>query len=152
MIKQASSTHEAAELLGRRRTRFFAAQAVLFFSGQAVWITRAQDAPFTRLVDRVGGLGWLLWAAVLLALLARGSFLATPRAVREYLNDELWQAHRGSALAWGFWSAMVTSILCYALAMFTLVPVFNALHAIVSAGVGVALCRFVYLERRSEHG
>lgn len=149
MIKQARSVHEAAEILGRRRIRFFTAQAVLFCIWQATWAASYTSEAALRTVDRVGALSWLVWAVILLTLFARGGFLSTPPAVRDYMNDEVSRAHRDNALVWAFWAAMATGILYYAIALFDTVPVFLALHSVVSVGVGIALGRFAYLERKA---
>jgi hypothetical protein len=149
MIKQARSIHETAEILGRRRIRFFTAQAVLFCLWQATWVTTHFDGPVVRTVDRVGGLSWLAWAVILLAMVTTGGFLATPRAVREAMNDELSRANRADALSWGFGGAMAMAIIYYGIALFDVVPVFLALHSVVSVGIGLALGRFAYLERKA---
>ena len=148
MVQQ--SDMEIAERLQRRRARLVILLAVMFVAGQAVYFGNMQDPE--RLVDQVRVSAWFVWALALLLLLATGGGLFRSASVRALLNDEGTRAHRASALAFGFWAAMAGCILLYIVTMFEAVGAREAVHIVLSFGIGAALLRFGMLERRSLRG
>jgi len=138
-----------AEKLARRRARVMAVQAVFFLSWQVLFVT-GQAESRVRAVDHFRVSAWLVWSIVLLVLLATGGGLVLGRKVRPLLEDELTRSHRARAYAWGFWAAMVSAIALYAVDMLDPVTAREAIHIIVSAGIGVALLTFSILDRRSQ--
>ena len=139
--------HEIADRLTRRRARIIPVFAVLFLSGQAVYFGRLADP--LRTVDTVRISAWLAWAMALLLLLATGGGLFRGAAVRALLNDETTRDHRLRALAFGFWFAMAACVAMYVTSVFEPVTAREAIHLILTFGVGPALLRFGMLERRA---
>jgi hypothetical protein len=137
-----------AEKLARSRARVMAAQAVLFLSWQFLFVSAGADGG-ARTVDHVRLSAWMVWSVVLLVLLATGGGWIRGRKVRPLLDDELTRSHRARAYAFGFWAAMASAILLYAVDMADPVTSRAAIHVIVSAGIGVALLTFSILDRRS---
>lgn len=138
-----------ADKLARRRARVMAVQAVFFISWQALFVT-GQVESSGRAVDHFRISAWLVWSIVLLVLLATGGGLVLGRKVRPLLEDELTRSHRARAYAWGFWAAMASAIGLYAVDMVEPVTAREAIHILVSAGIGVALLTFSILDRRSQ--
>ena len=85
------------------------------------------------------------------ALVTGGGWLRRPE-VRAMLNDEVSQAHRATALSFGFVAAMLTGIVLYVVNTATDVSTREAIHLIVSIGIAAALIRFGLLERRAHQG
>jgi hypothetical protein len=139
---------EKAERLSRSRARIFAVQGVLFVSWQALYFGgRAADR--VRTIQQVKISAWLVTAILLLFLLASGGMLIRGRKVRGLLNDELTRSHRARACVFGFWAAMASAILLYAIDMFEPLAARDTIHIIMSAAIGVGLMTFSFLERRS---
>lgn len=139
---------EEADRLARRRARMSVVMGIYFLAGQAIFLFNDSSFGTTRIVDRVRLGGWLAWAVVLMVGLATGG-LWRNRAVRDLLNDEGTRLHRARAFAWGFWAAMAMGIAVHVVAMFEPITALEAVHLIVSAGVGVAVLRFGIQERRA---
>lgn len=142
-----TSDVEKAERIGRRRVRLFMAQAVLFLSWQALFLSSQAEAP-VRAVDMVKLFAWFLWVLGLLAMLATGGGLLRNRALRGLLNDELTLRNRTAAYAMGFWTAVGASIGLYVVAMFEPVGGREAVHVTLSAAIAAALLTFALRERR----
>jgi hypothetical protein len=138
---------ETADRLTRRRARVLVASAVLFIGMQGVYFGRLGE---DRVVDQVKISAWLVWAVALLLLLATGGGYFRSAKVRALLNDESTQAHRADAFRWGFWAAMAGAVLLYGLTMYDpTTTAREAIHLILTFGVGVAILRFGLLERRA---
>src|SRR5215213_5657223 len=99
-----TSDVERAERLGRRRSRIFAVQAIIFISWQGLFFYRDAEAPM-RTVDTIKISAWVVWALLLLMLLATGGNLLRGRNVRALLNDEFTRRNRAQAYVAGFWAA-----------------------------------------------
>ncbi|MBX3563342.1 MAG: hypothetical protein KF730_02080 [Sphingomonas sp.] len=138
---------EIAERLTHRRARVLPAMALIFLSGQAIYFGNAAQP--MRAVDATRISAWLVWALALLLLLATGGGLFRSRKVRALLNDELSREHRLRAIAFGFWAAMLTCVAAYILSAFEPVTAREAIHRVLTLGVGAALLRFGMLERRA---
>ena len=139
---------EKAERLGRSRARIFAVQAVLFLSWQGLYFGGGA-ADRVRTVHEVKISAWLVTAILLLFLLASGGMLIRGRKVRGLLNDELTRSHRARACVFGFWTAMASAILLYAIDMVEPLTARDTIHIIMSASIGAGLIAFSVLERRS---
>ncbi|HET9638718.1 MAG TPA: hypothetical protein VFP12_05890 [Allosphingosinicella sp.] len=143
-----ASDVERAHGLGRRRARLFAVQAILFLSWQALFFAGPAQDPL-RTVNTVKISAWLVWALVLLFLLATGGGFLRHRRLRGLLNDELTRQHRIRAYVTGFWVSGAACIGLYFVGMFEPVSGREAIHIVLSAGIGAALLTFALLERRS---
>ena len=137
---------DLADKLTRRRARMLPVLAILFGSQQAM----SYSMPDTmRTVDHVKVAAWLVMSIALLIALATGGGWIRSAGVRALMNDETTQAHRRTALAAGFWAAMATCVVVYAVALFHPVSGMRAVHVVMSVGIGAALLRFGTLERRA---
>lgn len=153
-LDAAKSPAQIAERIQRRRTRVILAEGVLFIGMQVNFLATSHadlGQPWRR-VDMVRLPATLAWAAVLLLLVGTGGAWFRGRAVRALLDDESTVEHRRRALAAGFWAAMAATFAAYVLAMIQPLRLVEALHLILSAGIGVALVRFAMLERRAAQG
>ncbi|MDQ0462722.1 hypothetical protein QO010_000470 [Caulobacter ginsengisoli] len=142
---------QIAERLQRRRIRIIWAQAILFLIMQTTYYTNMPsfDAPL-RLVDQVKLSAFAVWAVALMVLLAVSGGVFRSKAVRALMDDELTRAHRASALALGYYAAMLAAIVLYVVSQYVRMSAPEAIHLIVSAGVLAPMLRFVFLERRAE--
>ena len=138
---------EKAERLGRRRSRVMAVQAALFVGWQGLFLSKLADDK-VRIVSSVKISAWMVWAVALLVLLATGGGLLRWRKYRSLLDDELTRANRTKAYVYGFWAAMVSALAFYALSLFEPLTARDAIHGILSAGIGTGLVLFSLLDRR----
>jgi hypothetical protein len=69
--------------------------------------------------------------------------------VRELIDDENTRANRRDAMCTGFILAMLGAIGVYVITMFEPLNGREAAHIIMSSGIGAALIRWGYLERRA---
>jgi protein-S-isoprenylcysteine O-methyltransferase Ste14 len=146
-----TSDVERADRFGRKRARIFAVQAILFIGWQGLFFSSPAGDPM-RNVTAVKLSAWFVWVLLLLFLLATGGGLLRYRELRGLLNDELTRRHRTSAYVTGFWAAVAACVVLYLLGMFEPVNGREAIHIILSAGIGSALLAFAILERRSAAG
>ncbi|HET9160511.1 MAG TPA: hypothetical protein VFN88_07850 [Caulobacteraceae bacterium] len=147
------SAAKIAERLAQRRARVMLFQGILFIVWQANFLS-SPHADFAQLrsVDQLKISAFIVWAVVLLIGIATGGALFRSKAVRELLNDESTRMHRRMAQASGFWAAMLAALSLYVLSMFTQVRLVEAIHIVLSAGIGGVLVRFAQLERRALGG
>jgi fucose 4-O-acetylase-like acetyltransferase len=147
-MPQSNSNAETAERLNRRRARMLPVLALFVVIQQAAFFTSGDRL---RTVDLVRNSGWLMLVAVILAGLLTGGFWFRSREVRQLMNDEVTQANRASALAWGFTMAIVAALALFAMESFApgSATTREAIHIIASAGLVTALLRFGFLERRA---
>ena len=145
MIEQ--TIGQQAERLSRRRARMVTVLAIFYVAQQVSFF---QSPPGERLVDhfRIGA--WAAMSIVLLAALMTGGFWLRKPELRAMMNDELSRAHRADGLATGFVLAMASGIILYVAGTVTPITDREAIHIIVSVGIGTALIRFGFLERRSD--
>jgi hypothetical protein len=143
-----ASDVEKAEKLGRRRAAIFVFQGLIFLIWQTTFFTSPIGAPL-RTVDHVKISAWLVWALALLFLLATGGNLLRSRAVRALLDDELTRRHRTRAYVAGFWLAVASALALYVIGMFEDITAREAIHTILSIGIGTAIFTFGVSERRS---
>jgi hypothetical protein len=137
---------EAAERISRRRARMFPFLGVYFIAGQGIYFTEGQQLSQATTVKLSA---WLVWAAILLVALAiAGGRFAGPK-VRSLVEDEVTRANRLQAYALGFWTAALSALGVFVLAMFEPVSGREAVHIILTFAVAGALIRFGILERRA---
>jgi hypothetical protein len=142
------SVAEKAEYLSQRRARMLPFLALIYLSQQATYFSALQSPTHSSSYTfRISA--WLVLTAVLLAALATKGFWLQPRAVRDLIDDEHTRANRLDALRLGFISAMLTGMAVYFLDQFEPLTAGAAAHLILTLGLGAALIRFGYLERRA---
>ena len=139
---------EQAEQLGRRRARMLPVLAVIYLSQQVTFFASTPADP-DRPVDHVKIGAWVVLSLVLLAALTTKGFWLRPKEVRDLIDDEGTRANRVAALGWGFVMAILSAIALYMVSIFSPVSAREAIHVIVSLGIGAALVRFGMLERRA---
>jgi len=136
---------EEAERMGRARSRIFFVLAMVFFAGQSMYFT---SSPATR--DSHARIGaWLILVILILLLLATGGFVFRGRKVRDLLNDETFRLNRLAAQATGFWVTIITALVVYVESIFEPMTFNEAIHIVVTLGVGAALISFAVRERRA---
>lgn len=142
---------DQVDRLTRRRARIATAMGVLFVSTQGFRVANDQmtGAGFYRAVDYVQFFASTFWLAMLLLFILFGGGLLRGKAVRALLNDEGTEDNRRRALAAGFWATMAGAAICYAITFYEPVQTREAIHVIITIGVGATLLRFGALERRA---
>ena len=90
----------------------------------------------------------VVWCGSLLMLLATGGGAFRSRDVREILDDELARDQRAQAYRNAFWAVMLIALIVYVAAQFTTIDARFLAHAMVSAGVVVAVVTRAYLNRQ----
>jgi hypothetical protein len=142
---------ELIERLQQRRTRlaFFQAAVFVMWQGSFFRLT-PQDLQLTRSVEyfRVGA--YLIFAILMLIFLARSGGVGWSRRIREILNDEATREHRRQAMTYGFWGAMTAAVALWIAALVRPMGAFWALHWVLTAGLGLAVFGFAFLERRAQ--
>lgn len=142
------SPAEHAERLSQRRARMLPFLAIIYLTQQATFF--AGEAPAgVRAVDHVKIGAWLVLSLVLLLAIATNGFWFQRREIRQLIDDENTRANRASAMSFGFVAGMLAAMALYLLDQFELVATREAIHIILSAGLGAALLRFGFLERRA---
>jgi heme/copper-type cytochrome/quinol oxidase subunit 2 len=119
--------------------------AIVLFAQQAAYLTApaaSRSSPF-----QIGA--WFILIILMLLLIATGGFLLKGRKVWDLLNDETARINRAASQAVGFWVTMITALIVYVDSMFEAVTLNEALHLIVTVGVGAALISFAARERRA---
>ncbi len=146
---------DQVDRLTRRRARIATAMGVLFVSTQGFRIaddqmTGQMTGPGAyRTVDYVQFFASTFWLAMLLLFILFGGGLLRGKAVRALLNDEGTEENRRRALVAGFWATMAGAAICYAITFYEPVQTREAIHVIITIGVGATLLRFGALERRA---
>ena len=141
-----TSTVDRAERLGRRRARMLPFLAVIYISQQATFFSTPDSG---RTVDHVKVSAWLVLSLILLLALATGGSWLQSKEVRALMNDEVTRANRSKAMTLGFLFAMAGGMALYFLYQFEQFTAREAIHIILSLGLGAALVRFGMLERRA---
>lgn len=141
------SNVEKAERLSRRRARMLPFLAIIYISQQATFFT--DDALEGRSVDHVKIGAWLVLSVVMLLALATNGFWFQSAEVRSLIDDESTRANRASGMTFGFIFAMLGGMVLYFLNQFEPVTAREAIHVILSLGLGAALVHFGVLERRA---
>lgn len=96
----------------------------------------------------VSALGFVVWAAALVYLLASGRrMVRTTAATRAALEDELVRANRARAFQVGYVVAVATAAGCFLASLFWPLTGTDAAHLVLVASVVAPLYAFVVLER-----
>ncbi len=138
---------ERADHLSRRRARMLPMLAVLYLIQQTTYF-RSTANPHPRDVDYVWIGAWVVLSLLILAGLATKGFWLQQREVRDLIDDESSRANRLEGLRLGFIIAVLTAIALYLVDEFSPMTAREAIHVILSLGLGAALLRFGMLERR----
>ena len=142
---------ERVERLQKRRTRILFVQALLFLVWQLNYFAKVPvSAEHLRTVETFKISAYVVWSIAIMFVLGTGGGFVFGRDVRHILNDEVTRDHRRQALVAGFWSSMAACLALYVTAWFEPLSAFTVIHYILTAGVGMALLRFVILERRAQ--
>ena len=139
---------ERAEYLSRSRARTLPMLAIIYFSQQVSFFSALSNGPH-RDVDHFKIGAWVVLSVVLLLALATKGFWLESKAVRDLVDDENTRANRLDAMQLGFLFACFAAIAAYFIAEFQPLTVGEAAHLVLTFGLGAALIRFGYLERRA---
>lgn len=140
------STSQRAELLSKRRARVLLMLGVLYISYQALFVvTTKASEPGDALALKIGT--WLVLSLLLLTGIATKGFWLQSKDVRDLIDDENTRANRLDAMRFGFVFAMLTCMLIYLIGMFQPIVGRDAVHIVMSDGIGAALLRWGWLER-----
>lgn len=138
---------QTADRLSRRRARVLPVLTVFYLAQQVSFFSAAEGG--SRAVDHVKVGAWILVSLVLLAALTSKGFWLRKAAVRDMIDDEGTRANRLDALRLGFVIAVGTGIALYFIEQIEPMSAREAIHLIVSLGLGAGLIRFAMLERRA---
>ena len=144
---QSKSPVELADQVSRRRAIAVALAAAVFLIIQIVTRPVFNSEPETAHLSRV--IMWAVNAAALLLLLFTGGGLAQKKEIRALVNDEVTRMHYKSAVATGYWTAMIIAMGLYALSGYRNLTAREAIYLIVTPSVGLALLAFSWLELRA---
>ena len=142
------SVSERAEYLSRKRARMLPFLAIIYLSQQVTFFS-ALDTPGHESARTVKIGAWLVLSAVLLAALTTKAFWFERREVRELIDDEHTRANRLDAIRYGYIASMVTAMAIYFWVQVQSLTAMETIHLVLSAGLGAALVRFGFLERRA---
>src|SRR4051812_32999501 len=142
------STAERADFLSSRRARMLPMLAMLYLLQQTTYF-RSTANPHPRPVDHVWISAWVVLSLIILAGLVTKGFWLQAKEVRELIDDESSRANRLEGLRIGFIFAVLTAIILYFIDQFWPMTAREAIHIILSLGLGAALMRFGMLERRA---
>jgi hypothetical protein len=139
---------ERADFLSRRRARMLPFLAVIYLSQQVTFFSALDSANHeSARAVKIGA--WLVLSLVLLAALTTKGFWLQPREVRELIDDENTRANRLDSIRYGYIAAMLMAMIVYFWAQVDVLSAMETVHLVLSAGLGVALIRFGFLERRA---
>jgi hypothetical protein len=103
--------------------------------------------------SRMGGesnvLNWALWSAIVIVFVVWGSGAFRRKPVRSLVNDEHSEANRKRAIMCGFWVALASAAVCFALTFIKDYGPRDAIQVIVTSGVSAVLLNFGASERRA---
>ncbi len=139
---------ERADRLSRKRARALPILAVVFITQQASFFASRIEGP-ARLVDNVKIGAWLVLSLVLLLLLTTGGGWLQKRGVRALLDDDVARSNRTAAMRVGFIASMFGGVGLYGITFFEPIAGRDAIHMLMTIGIGAALLRFGILERRA---
>lgn len=124
------------------------ALAVIYLSQQVTFYSALDPVGYeSARAVKIGA--WLLLSVVLLAALTTKGFWFQPKAVRDVIDDENTRANRLDAIRYGYIAGMLMAMAIYFWTQVEALTAMETIHLILSAGLGVALVRFGFLERRA---
>ena len=130
---------EVADRLSRKRAIIIALAAIAFHVAQLL-ATRPHRGQ-TAL--------WTFQSALLLLLLATGGGLLHQTKIRSLMNDDVSREHHKTAVAAGFWTAMITALVFYWVPGVDAHTAREAIQLVVTMGIATALLVFASLELRA---
>jgi protein-S-isoprenylcysteine O-methyltransferase Ste14 len=135
------SNVDRAEHKSRARTICMALlAAVTVFTSTFGFDNPANDGASFR-----GG-SWLVTIALAVAIIATGGGLNLNRQLRTLMNDELSRENRRRALALGFYTAMLVTMVLYVASWSVPIELRAALRLVSGLGVAAVLARYAMLE------
>lgn len=143
-----ATTVDLADRYSRKRAMIVAAAALAFIIIHVIFRPLAFGGPDSARHANTE-IMWAINAVVLLACLATGGGILNSRQIRSLVNDEVAQSNYRSAVVAGYWVAMTTAMGLYVIPGFARITGRDAVWAIVTAGISVALLTFSYLEYRA---
>jgi protein-S-isoprenylcysteine O-methyltransferase Ste14 len=135
-----------AEKLTRRRARMCIILGLFFIATMASSL--GVDVPTSR-PETVKIAAWIVWAAMLLFILATGGGLLRGKTVRALMNDDSTIDNRRRAMVAGFWATVASAFALYAISLVEPVSGREAIRLLLSAAVGASIIGFGKLELRS---
>jgi hypothetical membrane protein len=141
---------EFADRISRRRALGTALATIVFLAIQVV--VRPVFRTDGYAASDLGAHMWALNAALLLLLLLPAGGFVWGRRVRTLVNDEVSRNNSRTAMAAGFWVAMVIALGLYALPASRGFNAREAIYLIATPTTGVALLAFAWLESRAHRG
>jgi hypothetical protein len=138
---------EIADRLSRKRAILITLAVIAFLGAQTVarpYFADPGDTAHTAKAEM-----WGVHIAVLLLLLATGGSLLRTKGIRALMNDEVTAGHQRTSVIAGFWVAMATALVLYALPGAEHLQAREAVYVLVTASVSAALLLFSYLEYRA---
>lgn len=132
---------EIAERVIRRRAWAAFSLATLLIATQG-----------SRMGDESSLLSWSFWLAVVIVFTAWASGAFRARSVRLLINDEHSEENRRRAMVTGFWVALASAAVCFALTFIRDYGPRDAIQVIVTSGVATVLMHFGAAERRALAG
>jgi len=129
---------EAAETIIRRRAWGAVSLAALLIATQG-----------SRMGDESSLLSWVLWLAIVLTFVVWASGTFTSKPIRLLVNDEHSDENRKRAIVCGFWVALASAAVCFALTFVKEYSSRDAIQVIVTSGVAAVLLYFGAAERRA---
>lgn len=135
---------ETAERVSRRRARLLPVLGILFIAGQPLYFANSGIE-----ASQMKTIIWLVWALLLLAMLAFAGGHFGSSAVRALVEDELTRANRLRAYATGFWAGAMATIVLYGSTLFDNMKGRECLHIVLTVTIAAALIRFGALERKA---
>ncbi len=138
---------EVADRLSRKRAILIAIAVIAFLGAQTVARPNFADPADTAHTAKAEM--WGVHIALLLLLLATGGCLLRAKGVRALMNNEVTAGHQRTSVIVGFWVAMTTALVLYALPGAEHLDAREAVYVLVTASVSAALLLFSYLEYRA---
>jgi hypothetical protein len=135
---------EFADRKARLRPLFTALLALYFIGSQA--FTYPHFGPIER---HAFGVGWTIQVAVMLLLLLPIVGFGWGRRVRELINDDVVQLHLRTALARGFWIAMLLALALFLLPASAAWTGRQALYFVVTPTLPATMLIFAWLDSRA---
>jgi ABC-type multidrug transport system fused ATPase/permease subunit len=137
---------ELAEKLTSRRARVSIFLGIMFLTSMVTSL--GVDVPESR-PETIKLAAWVVWAAALLFLLSVGGGLFRGKSVRALMNDDSTVENRRQAMVAGFWAAVLSAFVLYALTFYEPISSREVIRLMLSAAVGAAIIKFGILEQRS---
>jgi len=140
---------QRAERLIAKRARALPALAIVYFAQQASFFTAYQQQSSSSDIAHFKIGAWVFLSLAMLFALATKGFLFSPREVRDLADDETSRANRSTAIRTAYLVSTAVAIVLYITQALEPLSVLEAIHLIVSSGLGVGLLIFGVLERRA---